>query len=561
MPGILFRHIFAELVKVLVVTTSVLVTVIAFGAAIKPLSENLLGPLDLLRFIAFATIPMMQFALPFAAAFAGTIVYHRLTTDNEITAMAASGIPYRRVMMPAVALGVLLTGAMVVLVDVGVPTFWQAMKRITATDGTRLLAAQVERGEAWTPKFSDFEIYADDAVLVPAPADTGADNRLILLGVAAMQVDGELAPIVEFTAESATIDVHRIDDNTFLKPVLSNATVFHRGDQRLAHASIVRPEAIDLGQTFEGGPKGLTFRQLLALRDDPARFPPVARIRGELESALDAVDAWQALGRGATARTPLVFRAAGDGGRNEYEVTGAYLVGSELRSDGGVSIRHFQRIESGRDPGRALIREITTQSIAVETSPGETRPDGSMGPRRFELSADAATVRDQRAGGRPMQRPLRLIDLELVGFERSDRSARSIDELVVDARAVVAGGGVGPWLDLAGRVDAVAEHLENRVVDLRDEIVARTVQRIAQAMTAILMLLSGCILAVLLRHKPPLFVYLFAFLPAIIDIVLISGGEQMLRRETTILGIAVAFSGNALLLLVCLFGAWRVGRH
>ena len=106
---ILFRHIFLELVKVLVVTTSVLVTVIAFGAAIKPLSENLLGPLDLLRYILLATVPMLQFALPFSAAFAGVVVYHRLTIDNEIVAMAASGIPYRRVLMPAVALGLVLT--------------------------------------------------------------------------------------------------------------------------------------------------------------------------------------------------------------------------------------------------------------------------------------------------------------------------------------------------------------------------------------------------------------------------------------------------------------------
>ena len=117
MPSILFRHIVADLTRILVLTTSVLVAVIAFGAAIRPVMQNLLGAEDLLQFVFQASVPMLQFALPFAAAFAGTIVYARLTAENEVLAMSAAGLSYKRILLPAVGLGAILLIAMAVLVD------------------------------------------------------------------------------------------------------------------------------------------------------------------------------------------------------------------------------------------------------------------------------------------------------------------------------------------------------------------------------------------------------------------------------------------------------------
>ena len=70
MPWTLYRHILKELLKVMVPTTVVLVLVISFAAAIKPLADGLLEPRALVRFVLFLTPTMLQFALPFAAAFA-----------------------------------------------------------------------------------------------------------------------------------------------------------------------------------------------------------------------------------------------------------------------------------------------------------------------------------------------------------------------------------------------------------------------------------------------------------------------------------------------------------
>ena len=143
MPRILYRHITADLCRIMLLTASVLVTVIAFGAAIRPIMQNLFGAEDLLRFVALASVPMLQFALPFAGAFAGTIVYARLAADNEVLAMSAAGMSYRRVFMPAILLGLLLFVGMVLLVDLGVPRLWSSMDRFKTRDPTRLFVLAV----------------------------------------------------------------------------------------------------------------------------------------------------------------------------------------------------------------------------------------------------------------------------------------------------------------------------------------------------------------------------------------------------------------------------------
>ena len=64
--SILVRHVIVEIAKVLLLTTAVMVIVVAFGAVIRPLAQNLLGPVGVAKYVALATVPMLQFALPFA---------------------------------------------------------------------------------------------------------------------------------------------------------------------------------------------------------------------------------------------------------------------------------------------------------------------------------------------------------------------------------------------------------------------------------------------------------------------------------------------------------------
>jgi lipopolysaccharide export LptBFGC system permease protein LptF len=148
-----------------------------------------------------------------------------------------------------------------------------------------------------------------------------------------------------------------------------------------------------------------------------------------------------------------------------------------------------------------------------------------------------------------------------VGGGGPSREALDNAELLAAAEATAGGFVSGPIESVRAAIASRAAELDTQIGKLRAEVVARLVQRSAQALTAPLMLFFGAMLAILLRRKAALLVYLVAFLPAIATILLISGGEQMLRDATRVDGFAVAYSGVLGLAVASLVG-WRIlARH
>ena len=113
MPWRFYRYMLVDVLRQFAITAVILVVVIAFGATIKPLSNGgLLTGWDTLKYLALAIVPMLQFALPFAAAFAATICLHRMAQDNEIIAMSVSGQSYTKLLAPMAFLGVYLPSSL-----------------------------------------------------------------------------------------------------------------------------------------------------------------------------------------------------------------------------------------------------------------------------------------------------------------------------------------------------------------------------------------------------------------------------------------------------------------
>ena len=122
-------------------------------------------------------------------------------------------------------------------------------------------------------------------------------------------------------------------------------------------------------------------------------------------------------------------------------------------------------------------------------------------------------------------------------------------------------GMLGTTVPRSAAAQSAAAAMNESVRRVRADIVARIVQRINQSLSAPLMIVLGAVLAVALRGTNPLQVYLLAFLPAILAILLVSGGEQMLKEKTSLLGILVASLGNIGLLSMIVFAARKVARH
>ncbi len=538
MPGILTRTMAGELLKTILLTTGVLVSVIAFGAAIKPLARNLLGGFDILRYVALASVPMLQYALPFSAGFGATLVMHRMASDNEIIAMSAAGLSHGRILRPVVLLGAALLLIMLVLVNLVVPVFWTRMETMLARDVTRLLASSVERGEAFD--LGDTRIYADDVLVQEAPEGSMVDTRLVLVGVAALQTTGRGLPETEFTADHATLDVYRVDGRSILKLSLGDATVFRAEDETLVRTPAAEPRAIDLGNRFQPNPKMFTFDRMLDVRAAPLEF---WRVRSHLDR-LAEISSSETFKDAVIAEMSEAGRIRFRDDRRGDTWTIVMNPGVEQSSTGTW---RRPKVERRRDDGETLVADVAGIDWKVE------RRDGVA---VIDLEIDRGTSEDgESLIAERLPRAVR--SLTVVGI--SEPARMEDQELLAWGERAVADPTRSRNVQVG--VDRLLGSIASESEKLVWDIDARIQQRFAQALTAPLLLLLGSILAIQLRHATPLMVYLVAFLPAVADILLISGGEQTLRRGPSVLGYILLWSGNLLLLMFCLGSWWRWRRH
>lgn len=545
MSRLLWRYTCVELLKVMLLTTTVLVVVIAFGATIKPLVQNQIDPLDVGKYAFFASVPMLQFALPFSAGFAATIVMHRMVTDNEILVMSVSGVPYRRIFAPAIVLGIVLTLVMLVLVNFVIPRFWGMLQEMVARDVTRVFTASIERGEAIS--IDGTQLFADEVVVPDAPPDTGADQRLILLGVAALEMDDDGVPRSEFTARYATIDIYHQTEDTLLKLALVDATIYRPEDGSLIFVPSAMPEAVRLQRDITTGPKTKTLLELLQLTRDSNDYPYIAREREKIQSELVATDLWNCLSVQLESNQKVDFYS--DQGIDRISISDLRMNQNVIEGDPLLSLVQYEDDEP--------IRKATASRATLSLS-----GTSQLGTPAFQLFVAEAEAYDLR-GRRELRArwPERLRSLQLPDCQPVDRSDFSSEQLIEAARAPLPSGSSGPTDVLQSELSRLADRLviEERNLDL--EVIARILHRIAQSLTVVLLLMMGAVLAVLLRNALPLTIYGLAFIPAVIDILLISGGEQMIKYGDPISGSLLMFSGNVMMLLIIMLAWFRLSRN
>jgi len=540
MPWLLHRYILGELLRNIALAGGVLVTVIAFGAAIKPLAAGMLAPADVAKYVALAMVPMLQFALPFAAGFGSTMVLHRLTIDNEVQAAALSGISYRRLLLPVFALGFVISLIMLGLVHFVIPSFWVQMQYLATRDATRVLQTAVERGEAFA--FGDLQIFAERMTMLEPPPGTAVKARMRLEKVAAAQLDRDRQIATDVTAEVAIADIYEIGGDDFLHLAMTNAVWFDAENNRLAGAERVQTkDPIPLPNRFASETKFMSLPRLYETREDPDSFHNIIEKKNILAGELEQRETWNNLESGIAESAELVLTSMDK--RLRYIIRAERLRRGVLDSGGGRPI---------------VVEELDGEIIRrrIEAQSGEL---GLFASTEFMMSFNLVLTDcritnfvDGRAQSQAFeQREHLLFDLvpESAGMA-VDASSLSSEELLIRA---------ANFDD--DRVRRDARELREELVQLDREISARISQRNALSATALLLLLLGALLATVMRSAQPLTIYLLAFLPSIGAILVISGGEQMMRDGQLAGGLAVMWSGNGLLLFISTLSFVRLSRH
>ena len=116
--------------------------------------------------------------------------------------------------------------------------------------------------------------------------------------------------------------------------------------------------------------------------------------------------------------------------------------------------------------------------------------------------------------------------------------------------------GAGPYASLRAAAIRHSASLDLARRDVVWESDSHLANRLAQSVSILLVLLLGAALAVAMRQAMPLTVYILAFLPAVVNIFMVSGGQLMMSDGATVAGLLVMWGGNAVL-LAALVAAWR----
>ncbi len=546
MPWTLYRYILWDLLKLLVMTASVLVTVISFAAAIKPLSEGLLGAGSLTKFVAYTSPTMLMFALPFAGAFASTIVFLRLAADNEITAMSASGISYVSILMPVIVLGLVLTTGLFLASNLLIPRFYRAAAQTVERDLMTILVSTLNQNRPYILEGDEYVVYADRAIeRAPTPEEleaiaaveptTAPDQLILLQGVAVgqMQEDGELRS--DTTAKQASIWLFRDDVRSWIRMILTDLVVYD------TERGLLRQELLELGPItvpsfFRDSPEFLSLAQLRSLRRAPERFGQIGALKADLADAIAAAKLQASLlERLLEGGSPVVLTA----GREQYALSapGVRVQDPYLHLEPrGRQLVQVQAFVDG-EPSRRY--EPETVRLAVERSRGARQP--TVAAELFNVKVFGREGRELSTQQVRLSLPRLSWPENLLETETDRMNAFELLEAAADSRyarsPIVLQAGLRLW---------------SEIQRLSLKIAAQLHQRAASAVACSLLLLLGAVLSIQLRGQIPLAVYFWSFALAIITIIIIHTGTNLAGSTDFSLGggLAVLWSGNVLLAVV-----------
>jgi len=559
MPWTLYRYILREVLKLLLISATVLVLLVSFAAAIKPLADGLLGPVALLKFVGFSIPTMVGFTLPFAGAFASTLVFHRLTSDNEIIACSAGGLSYKQVLLPIFCLGLVLTIGLVLLSNYVVPTFYLAAARTLQRDLTRVVVSQVQQKRPID--FGEMVLYADhadaDVPIPPTPeGSVPVDDAFELGGVAVGRIDDRGRVSSDATADTADVHLYAHRGRTWVALRLENVTYYdnQRGELFFVESWDVPP--LPVPTPLKDKIRFRSWSQLKKLERQPQDYALVAEARDELVDQL-AVDQVVERMRGGLASSDAADALVLTGPRRDVTYTfnapRTERVNDTLllRGEGLAGVTVVQ-LRSG-----VPVRRFEAAEVALSVRPGDPDPE----PRVDVDLRDVRVFDLRRAGVGTEQDELSLPRLRWPEPVRATLDERNIPALQEDALASM--GRAPPVPDQPGPVATALDRLDVRMLELQREIVAELHERAASSVLCLLLLLLGCILALRFRNSLPLVVFFWSFLLAALAVVLVHTGKNMVTivQYPQAVGVAVVWSGNLLLVVAGVLNYRITARH
>src|SRR5215207_3191068 len=175
-------YVFKDLLKIFMMTSGALAGIMSFGGLLRPLTQQGLDAGQVSQLLTYFSPAMTAYSLPIAALFAATVVYGRLSADNELTACRASGISHGAVALPALALGLLVALISLLLLSFVVPNSTLKVEKVIYSNIAKLISNRIDRSHQI--KFGAATVFAQEAYLPQLSAEDVAkgEQQVVLVG-------------------------------------------------------------------------------------------------------------------------------------------------------------------------------------------------------------------------------------------------------------------------------------------------------------------------------------------------------------------------------------------
>jgi lipopolysaccharide export system permease protein len=549
MPWTLYRYILKDLLKLLALSTAALVLVISLAGAAQPLSEGLLRPAALLRFVLYSVPAVLQFAVPYAAAFAATALFCRMKNDNEVLACSAAGLSYRALLWPVLLVGLGLTITLFYMNNWWTPRFYRDRQQLILTEDPQVVIDMIRRGQVF--QLDDLVIYADSADLAPIPPDAlASDNppirRMVLGGVAAARYEGRHLR-GEVTAEWADVYIYRDMGETWATMRMRNVMAYNPAQGVLAASQDFEVGRRRLAAMNKDDALFLSWPELRQLADAPERFDRVNRARLDLVDVLRAEAIVQAMQQRLAAAEGSLHLQVHDARRYRLTAPEGERIADVL----------FLR---GRDDAPVRLHDEVGGVVQRVVEAAEARlwvqqvDDTETGPRVC-LRLGQARVIDARTGQSTGHHELALPRARWPGPVFEELTHAGTRQVLAEARH--------PAMAAAEPVQRQVARVNNLVGRVLHRAIGQLHNRAATAVSAALVLVLATVLAMRQRGGMLLAVFFWSFLSATAVVIIIQGGVQIATRpDASVLpGLIVLWSGNVALGGVLGWHYWKLSRN
>jgi hypothetical protein len=550
MSRTLFWYIFRDLLRIFFMASGALAGIMSFGGLLRPLTHQGLDAGQVGRMLSYLTPAMTTYSLPVAALFATTMVYGRLSADNELTAARASGMSLVSLSVagPALVLGLVVALMSLLFLCFIVPFYTLKVEQVLYSNLAKLIQTQIEQ----THELQFAPVFAQSAY-IPPDVPVG-QQQVVLINPAFITVNRPdkadptyRVPKEFYTADRAIIYIqqHSNDDRVDLTVKLTDGLKFPR---EFLGATDLGISATDYGPIQIDSP----------IKED-TKFMNVWRLKEVFENP---------------ASSRRIQAVVNDFVARDQKMKFLQEIIDNLNGPAHESTFNFEdnvQYTIQREPDAPLARLKEGDMICGAEDGGTGRPfrfvhgtPGHTEAIRAHWLRLIATPVDSTGLGAAADQFNASVEMRdcLAEAEGSVPRASFTQQFSIpmsDEIKALASRGLGYWESPAAKGAGDQEFMKHEVLAVLNSIVAESAARLSFAISCLILVMVGCALGMMFRSGNFLTAFAVSFVPALMTITLIIAGQRTagnvpLHFDATnralAIGMSLIWTGNALNLVL-----------